>query len=218
MLTELTEIEARIVGCLVEKELTTPDYYPLTLNALVNACNQKSNRDPVVEYDESSVEKSLERLRDKNLVYVFYGSSSRVAKYKHMLPSYYELTPQETALVAVLMLRGAQTLGELKERSKRLYEFSNLEEVDETLSDLAKRDDPIVIKLERLPGQKDSRFMQLLTGEVDMEAVAASFQSSSSSSSPQSERISNLETEVENLKEELATFKEAFEEFKKQFE
>ncbi len=218
MLTELTEMEARIIGCLVEKELTTPDYYPLTLNALVNACNQKSNRDPVVEYDESSVEKSLERLRDKNLVYVFYGSSSRVAKYKHMLPSYYELTPQETALAAVLMLRGAQTLGELKERSKRLFEFSNLEEVDETLSDLAKRDDPVVVKLERLPGQKDSRFMQLLTGEVDMEAVAANFQSSSSGSSPNSERISNLETEIENLKEELATFKEAFEEFKKQFE
>lgn len=217
MLTELTEMEARIVGCLVEKELTTPDYYPLTLNALVNACNQKSNRDPVVEYDESSVEKSLERLRDKNIVYVFYGSSSRTAKYKHILPGYYELTPPETALVAVLMLRGAQTLGELKERSKRLYEFSGLDEVDETLSDLAKRDDPIVVKLERLPGQKDSRFMQLLTGEVDMEAVAANFQSSSPSGS-QSDRIGNLETEVETLKEELASFKEAFEDFKKQFE
>ena len=127
MLTEMNEIEARIVGCLVEKQLTTPEYYPLTLNALIAACNQKTNRDPVVNFDETTVERALDILRDKNLVYVFYGSSSRVPKYKHMLPSVYELDERETALVSVLMLRGAQTVGELNQRTSRLYEFSGLE-------------------------------------------------------------------------------------------
>ena len=111
MLTEMNEIEARIVGCLVEKQLTTPEYYPLTLNALIAACNQKTNREPVTNYDETTIERALDVLRDKNLVYVFYGSSSRVPKYKHMLPSVYELDEKETAIVSVLMLRGAQTIG-----------------------------------------------------------------------------------------------------------
>lgn len=218
MMNELTEVETRVLGSLVEKQLTTPEYYPLTLNALAAACNQKTNRDPVVNYTEQTIEQALESLRDKNLVYVFYGSSSRVPKYKHMLPSVYELDERETAVVSVLMLRGAQTLGELKERTKRLFEFSSLEEVEQTLNDLAKRSEPVVAKLERLPGQKESRYAQLLTGEIDMEAAAASFQHQTSGAGSQSERISNLETEIENLKEELRTMKEEFAEFKKQFE
>ncbi len=114
----LSETEARIVGALVEKQLTTPEYYPLTLNALVNACNQKNNREPVVSYDEKIVTESLERLRDRNIVYVFYGSTSRVPKYKHMLPSIYELEPAEVAVICVMLLRGPQTLGELTDADR----------------------------------------------------------------------------------------------------
>src|SRR5688500_8321341 len=120
MIDTLSHVEARVLGSLVEKQLTTPEYYPLTLNALVNACNQKSNRDPIVSYDESTVTTTLERLRDRNLVYVFYGSTSRVPKYKHMLPSVYELEPSEVAVICVMLLRGPQTIGELKIRTERL--------------------------------------------------------------------------------------------------
>src|SRR5439155_14245464 len=132
----LNDIQARIVGALVEKQLTTPEYYPLTLNALVNACNQKNNREPVVSYNESIVTNALEALRDRNLVYVFYGSTSRVPKYKHMLPSVYELEPSETAVIDVMLLRGPQTLGELRTRTERLYNFSGLGEIQETLDGL----------------------------------------------------------------------------------
>ena len=210
----MNEIEARIVGCLVEKQLTTPEYYPLTLNALIAACNQKTNRDPVVNFDETTVERALDILRDKNLVYVFYGSSSRVPKYKHMLPSVYELDERETALVSVLMLRGAQTVGELNQRTARLYEFSGLNEISETLENLAKRDEPIVIKLERQPGQKEARYAHLLSGEIDIEAFARE----SSSVQSKGDRIGELERELENLRNEFNLFRESFEEFKKQFD
>src|SRR6187200_2463529 len=120
MVEILNETEARVIGSLVEKQLTTPEYYPLTLNSLVTACSQKNNRDPVMSLDETTVTNALERLRDRNLVYVFYGSTSRVPKYKHMLPSVYELEPSEVAVVSVMMLRGPQTLGALRERSGRL--------------------------------------------------------------------------------------------------
>ena len=215
MLTEMNEIETRIVGCLVEKQLTTPEYYPLTLNALIAACNQKTNRDPVVNFDETTVERALDILRDKNLVYVFYGSSSRVPKYKHMLPSVYELYERETALVSVLMLRGAQTVGELNQRTARLYEFSGLNEISETLDNLAKREEPIVIKLERQPGQKEARYAHLLSGEIDIEAFA---RESANAQLPRADRIGELERELENLRNEFNLFRESFEEFKKQFE
>jgi len=215
MSEKLTEIEARIVGALVEKQLTTPEYYPLTLNALVAACNQKTNREPVVNYDEQTVSRTLDDLRDKNLVYVFYGSTSRVPKYKHMLPSVYELEPPEVAIICVLMLRGAQTLGELRERTGRLYEFSGLGEVNETLDALAKKDEPLVVKLERQPGQKEARFAHLLSGEV---ASYTPPERSAPRSPAGSERIENLERELENLRSEFNLFRESFEEFKKQFE
>ena len=159
---QLTEIEARIVGALIEKQLTTPEYYPLTLNALVAACNQKTNREPVVNYDEQSVSRSLDDLRDKNIVYVFYGSTSRVPKYKHILPDVLELEPSETAVMCVLMLRGPQTIGELRERTGRLYDFRDLNDVNETLEGLIKREEPLITRLERAPGQKEARYAHLL--------------------------------------------------------
>ena len=215
MLTEMNEMEARIVGCLVEKQLTTPEYYPLTLNALVAACNQKTNREPVTNYGESEIERALDKLRDKNLVYVFYGSSSRVPKYKHMLPNVYELDERETALVSVLMLRGAQTIGELNQRTGRLYEFSGLNEISETLDALAKREEPIVFKLERQPGQKEARYAHLLSGAIDVESYA---RESANAQIPRADRIAELEKEIENLKNEFNQFRESFEEFKKQFD
>lgn len=213
----LNETEARVVGALVEKQLTTPEYYPLTLNALVNACNQKSNREPVVSYNDRVVTDTLERLRDRNIVYVFYGSTSRVPKYKHMLPSIYELEPAEVAVVCVMMLRGPQTLGELRTRTERLYEFPGLGEVQETLDSLMRRDDPLVMKLERLPGQKEARFAHLLSGPIDVEAFAAT-QAAASSRGGGSERIEKLEEEVAALKIEVETLKSMFDDFKKQFE
>lgn len=217
----LNEIEARVVGALVEKQLTTPEYYPLTLNALVNACNQKNNRDPVMSLDETTVSRALEGLRDRNIVYVFYGSTSRVPKYKHMLPSVYDLEPAEVALVAVLMLRGPQTLGELKERTGRLHEFTNLGEVQEWLDKLIGRDDPLVTKLERLSGQKDARYAHLLSGEIDVEAMAASHAASHPSRTAAGIdplRIETLETEVARLNTEIEQLKSALEEFRHQFE
>ena len=216
MTNHLTEIEARVIGSLIEKQLTTPEYYPLTLNALVAACNQKTNRDPVVNYDERAVEQTLENLRDKNLAYVFYGSSSRVPKYKHMLPQVYELDERETALMCVLLLRGAQTIGELNQRTGRLYEFSGLNEISETLEGLAKRDEPLVVRLERMPGQKEARYAHLLSGEIDVEAISNLREVAGGQT--RSDRVGELEREVENLRNEFNLFRESFEEFKKQFE
>ena len=212
----LNETEARIVGALVEKQLTTPEYYPLTLNALISACNQKNNREPVTSLDESTVTNTLERLRDRNIVYVYYGSNSRVPKYKHMLPSVYELEPPEVAVIDVMLLRGPQTLGELRTRTERLYGFSGLGEIQETLDSLSRRDDPLITKLERLPGQKDARYAHLLSGPIDMERVAAA--AAAPRVSGGSERMEALEQEVSSLRSEVAELKATFEEFRKQFE
>ena len=211
----LTEIEARVVGALIEKQLTTPEYYPLTLNALVAACNQKTNREPVVTFTEETVQKSLDDLREKNVVYVFYGSTSRVPKYKHALDKVCELDAPETAVVCVLLLRGAQTLGELRERTGRLYEFSGLGEVQETLDNLARRDELLVTKLERQPGQKEVRFAHLLSGEVVQPQPQ---EKSVSVNQTQNERVAKLEEDLENLRSEFNLFRQSFEEFKKQFE
>jgi uncharacterized protein YceH (UPF0502 family) len=214
----LTETEARILGSLVEKQLTTPEYYPLTLNALVNACNQKNNREPVVSYDEHTVNTAIEILRDRNLVYVFYGSTSRVPKYKHMLPSVYELESPEVAVIAVMLLRGAQTLGELRTRTERLHSFSGLGEIQETLDALARREDPLIVKLPVQPGQKEARFMHLMSGPIDVETFAAAVAATPRRGSVDEERIVKLEEEVTTLRSEVDALKETFEEFKKQFE
>ena len=214
MSEKLSIVESRILGALIEKQLTTPEYYPLTLNALVAACNQKTNREPVFFFTEETVEKALDGLRDKNLVYVFYGSTSRVPKFKHLVPKYYEIDERETAIICVLMLRGAQTLGELRERTGRIYEFSGLGEVSETLDNLTKRETPLVAKLERQPGQKEARYVQLIAEETAPPPVAAI----ASTSAAGNERIEKLETEIESLKSELNDLRIMFEDFKKQFE
>jgi uncharacterized protein len=214
----LTEIEARILGALIEKQLTTPEYYPLTLNALVNACNQKNNREPVVSYDEKTVADALEQLRDRNLVYVFYGSTSRVPKYKHMLPSVYELNEPETAIMCEMLLRGPQTLGELRGRCERLHQFSSLGEVQETLDGLMRRDDPLVVRLPVQQGRKEARFAHLLHGEIDLDAMVAAPTTRVPRGAADAERIEKLEVEVTTLRGEVESLKQTFDEFRKQFE
>lgn len=211
MSTTLSDIETRVLGSLIEKQVTTPEYYPLTLNALTLACNQKNNRNPVTSYSENQVADALESLREKNLAYVFYGSSSRVPKYKHVMPEVMHLTHPELALMCVLLLRGAQTLGELRGHGGRLHEFSSLEEVEETLNGLISREpEPLVVRVPRQPGQKEGRFAHLLSGEVNVETL-------SEPERPVSRR-SNLEERVEALAAEVEKLKEQFEEFRKQFE
>ena len=216
MTENLTETEVRVLGSLIEKQLTTPEYYPLTLNALVAACNQKSNREPVVSYDENTVNSALESLREKNLVYVFYGSNSRVVKYKHMFPNVFELDPAEVAVMAVLMLRGPQTVGEIRGRTDRLHEFGGLADVQETIDKITRRDEPLVVRLERQAGQKDARYAHLLSGEIDVASLPAARERTVSPG--QSDRIQQLEAEIENLKSELGSFREEFAEFRKQFD
>jgi uncharacterized protein YceH (UPF0502 family) len=218
LLTELTDIEVRILGSLVEKQVTTPEYYPLTLNALMLACNQKNNRTPVTAYDEATVAHALETLREKNLAYVFYGSTSRVPKYKHVLPEVMHLSQPELALLCVLMLRGPQTTGELATRAYRLHEFSGLEEVEATLNSLITREpDPLVKRLARQPGQKEARFAHLLAGDVS-EAVVEAARAELGGRASQGDRVARLEEEVGVLKSQVEKLREQFEGFKKQFE
>lgn len=218
MITILTEIETRVLGSLIEKQVTTPEYYPLTLNALTLACNQKNNRYPVTSYSENQVAAALESLREKNLTYVFYGSTSRVPKYKHVMPEVMHLNHAETALMCVLMLRGTQTLGELRGSASRLHEFSSLEEVEETLNGLISREpEPLVARLPRQPGQKEGRFAHLLSGEIDAEALAA-VETERAPRRSGSEQVERLEQKVDALAAEVEKLKEQFEQFRKQFE
>jgi len=213
----LTDIETRVLGSLIEKQVTTPEYYPLTLNALTLACNQKNNRHPVTSYSEHQVADALESLREKNLTYVFYGSTSRVPKYKHVMPEVMHLNHAETALMCVLMLRGAQTVGELRGSASRLHEFSSLEEVEETLNGLISREpEPLVARLPRQPGQKEGRFAHLLSGEIDVEALAVETERTPRRSG--SEQVEQLEQRVDALTAEVERLKEQFEQFRKQFE
>ena len=213
MTTILTDIEARVLGSLIEKQVTTPEYYPLTLNALTLACNQKNNRYPVTSYSEHQVADALESLREKNLAYVFYGSTSRVPKYKHVMPEVMHLNHAEVALMCVLLLRGAQTLGELRGNASRLHDFASLEEVEQTLDALISRDtEPLVMRLPRQPGQKEGRFAHLLSGEIDIEAAAPAMPTAAAP------RRSSLEQKVDELAAEVESLKQQFEEFKKQFE
>ncbi len=216
----LNEVEARVLSSLVEKQVTTPEYYPLTLNALTLACNQKNNRNPVVSFDEETVAHALESLREKNLVYVFYGSSSRAPKYKQMMPEVFDLSSQELALMCVLMLRGSQTVGELRGRSDRLYDFAALDEAEETLNSLAaKEPQPLVAKLPRQPGQKEMRYAHLLSGEVkvDRESEIEDTEIGIAHGTQRTDRHSRLEYELEALRAQVESLQREFEEFKKQF-
>lgn len=218
MSTIINATEARVLGSLVEKQLTTPEYYPLTLNALTAACNQRSNREPVMSLGESEILAAIDNLRDKNLVYLYYGSSSRTVKYKHMLPTVFDLDAAGVAVIALLLLRGPQTVGELRGRSDRLYEFGGLGEVQATLDELAGRPEPLIVKLERQPGQKESRFAHLLSGPVEAIAYSGSGGDTSENVGGSSSRIERLENEVAELRAEIETIKSAVDEFKKQFD
>ena len=168
----LNDIDVRVLGALVEKELTTPEYYPLSLNALVNACNQTSNRDPVVKYDEPTVKSAVDRLRKYSLVRSIQRADARVMKYMHLMREALSLEPPELAAMGALMLRGPQTVGEIRTRSGRLFEFPSLEEVEATLNTLMTRAEPLVARLPRQPGQKEARFSHLLGGGAPAEAAA----------------------------------------------
>jgi len=218
MLTVLNDIEVRVLGSLVEKQVTTPEYYPLTINALTLACNQKNNRNPVTSYSENLVAQAVENLRELNLAYVFYGSTSRVPKYKHVMPEVLHLGPAQLALMCVLLLRGSQTLGELRERASRLYEFSSLEEVEETLKSLISREPETLVKrLPRQPGQKETRFAHMLAGEPPVE-TAAEEPSHRRIISRESDRLSSVQEDVAALKAQMEELRLQFESFKKQFE
>jgi uncharacterized protein YceH (UPF0502 family) len=221
MPTILTEVEVRVLGSLIEKQVTTPEYYPLTLNALTLACNQKNNRYPVTALAEAAVAEAVESLRAKNLAYVFYGSNSRVPKYKHVVPEIFHLSQPELALMCALMLRGAQTVGELRDRTARLYDFSGLEEVEETLQLLiVKEPEPLAIRLSRQPGQKEARFAHLLAGEVssDFSGEIEPLRQAVAGRQSSGERISKLEQEVATLTADMEELQKQFAEFKKQFE
>ncbi len=217
----LNEVEIRVLGALIEKQITTPEYYPLTLNALTAACNQKNNRNPVSSYTESEIDDALFSLRDKNLAYVFHGSTSRVPKYKHVVPEVMHLTTPEVAALCVLMLSGPQTVGEIRTRGYRLYEFASLEEADRTLDSLSVHDDePLVMKLPRQPGQKEARFAQLLAGQPEIEQMSETsvVTERSPRKTTDSEHVAKLEEQVQALTEQVANLTSQFEEFKKQFE
>jgi uncharacterized protein YceH (UPF0502 family) len=226
-LAPLNPVEVRVLGSLVEKAVTTPDYYPLTLNALTNACNQLTNRDPVVSFDEADVVRGLDSLREKRLASLFHGADSRVPKYKHALTDVLPLMPAEVAVLCVLMLRGPQTVGELRTRAERLHAFASLAEVEEVLRDLAARQpDPLVAKLPRQPGMKESRYTHLLSGPVDALAPAG-LAAADPAPRPEpatlmvraeNERIARLEEETASLRRELSELKQQFADFRKQFE
>jgi uncharacterized protein len=221
MTTILSEVEVRVLGSLVEKQVTTPEYYPLTLNSLTLACNQKNNRNPVTAFSDDTVAQALESLREKNLAYVYYGSTSRVPKYKHVLTEVLHLSQAELAVMCVLMLKGTQTVGELRGSGARLYEFSGLEEVDETLNKLISREpETLVVRLPRQPGQKETRFAHLLSGEVTIEQAAENQHSLRAvpMKRNETEKVRELEQTMEVLRADVKALQEQFEEFKKQFE
>lgn len=220
----LTAAEVRVLGSLIEKQITTPDYYPLTLNALTNACNQLTNREPVVAFDETVIVRAIDGLREKRLATLFSGAESRVAKYKHTLTDALLLTPAEVALLCVLMLRGPQTVGELRVRCERLFKFDTLPELEEALNALASRQpQPLVTRLPRQPGTKESRYAQLLSGPIESAAITTTDASvrpqlTPSASNPSDERLARVEAELASVKQELATLKETVAEFRRQFE
>ena len=215
-MTQLTDVEIRVVGSLIEKESTTPDNYPLSLNALTNACNQTSNREPVVDYDEDTIQHAVEALRKRNLVRAVQQSGSRVLKYRHMMADTMTLQPRQAAALCVLMLRGPQTVGEIKTRTERLASFDSLEQVEETLNDLIDRPaGALVVRLPRRPGQKEARFAHLLAGDVAVDTTDAEPPVRASASV---DRIAVLEQTVAELRSEVAELRGQLEAFRRQFE
>jgi hypothetical protein len=205
----LNAIEARVLGALVEKEVTTPEYYPLSLNAVVNACNQKNNREPVMSLDEDTVRQALRGLEDDGLAGPVRGSDSRVTKYEHHLQEVFNFTRAETAVMCVLLLRGARTPGELRGRTERMHRFEEIDDVLGTLQKLMQREPALVKALPRQPGTKETRYAHLLSGEVEGAEAAPAV--STVAAPNEDERVARLEAEVGELRREVAELRERLE-------
>jgi uncharacterized protein YceH (UPF0502 family) len=213
----LSDIEARVLGCLVEKEITTPEYYPLSLNALLHACNQKSNREPLMNLEEDSVRQALRTLGEQALARSASGDS-RVAKYEHRLSEVFNFTRPETAILCELLLRGPQTPGELRSRAERMHPFEDLSVLHTTLKHLMEREPALVKLLPRQPGNKEARYVHLLSGDVEVREAPAEREAPVAKSMSENGRLAQLENEVTNLQREIADLKQQFAEFRKQFE
>lgn len=219
----LSPNEARVLGALVEKEITTPDYYPMTLNALTAACNQKSNRDPVLALSEQDVVQAFDEARKKALARMVEAGASRVPKYRHRLAETLQLTPPQLAILCELFLRGAQTLGELRSRAERMHPFASLTEVEAVLTELSSAEHPataaagtpLVVRLPRQAGQKEARYTHLLCG---IPTAQEPFVSAPSQSNADAERLNALEEEISALKQELSALREDFYVLKRQLE
>jgi uncharacterized protein len=214
----LNEVEARVLGALTEKDITTPDYYPLSLNALVNACNQKNNREPVMSLDEDAVRQALDALHAQNLAGPAGGADSRVTKYEHRLQEVFNFNRGETAILCVLLLRGPQTPGELRGRTERMHRFEALDEVNSALQRLIQREPPIVRVLPRQPGTKEARYMHLLSGDILPSSEPSESLSVTSDRSEDNGALARLENEVQELRKEVADLKQQVERFRKAFE
>jgi uncharacterized protein YceH (UPF0502 family) len=213
----LTETEVRVLGSLIEKDITTPEYYPLSLNALVNACNQKSNRDPVMQLHEDAVRDALGGLQERRLAGPAGGADSRVAKYEHRLQEVFNFTRPEIAVLCVLLLRGPQTPGELRGRTERMHRFEALDDVQSALQKLMQRDPALVKVLPRQPGTKEARWAHLLGGDVAADSAQPAG-ITGDRNSDEGERIARLEEEVSALRREVGDIKDQLERFRKQFE
>jgi uncharacterized protein len=215
---KLTETEVRVLGALIEKDITTPEYYPLSLNALVNACNQKSNRDPVMQLDEDAVRDALDGLQQQRMAGPARGADSRVTKYEQRLQEVFNFTRGEIAVLCVLLLRGPQTPGELRGRTERLHSFETLEDVLSALQKLMQRDPPLAKVLPRQPGTKESRYAHLLAGDVAEAEAPVQVGATHSSNSPDRDRIARLEEEMSELRREIGDLRDQMERFRRQFE
>lgn len=214
----LSETEVRVLGSLIEKDITTPDYYPLSLNALVNACNQKSNREPVMGLDEQAVRSALESLHEKRLAGPASGADSRVPKFEHRLQEVFNFTRGETAILCVLLLRGPQTPGELRGRTERMFRFEELSDVQSTLQRLMERDDPVVTALTRQPGTKEVRYAHLLAGSAVPERPETATTKAESQAGGEAVRIAQLEEEIAGLKTEIAELRQQIAELRNRLE
>jgi uncharacterized protein len=220
----LNKVEIRVLGALVEKDVITPNYYPLSLNALMNACNQKNNRDPVMSLTEDDVRQALHGLQEKHLAGRATSAEDRVTKYEHRLQEVFNFTRAENAIFCVLLLRGPQTPGELRGRSERMHRFEDLTDLQTTLQSLIHRDPPLIKVLPRQPGTKEARYAHLLSGDVepktnvDVGTVRTASPAARFASLDDSQRITHLENEVATLQKEVADLKQQLMAFRKEFE
>lgn len=214
----LNEMEARVLGALLEKEITTPDYYPLSLNSLVNACNQKSNRDPVMNVDEDSVRDALRTLQDNSLARSVSAADSRVTKYEHRLQEAFNFDRREAALFCELLLRGPQTTGELRTRAERMHSFDDLNEAQSALQRLMNREPPLVKVLAKQPGTKESRYIHLLSGEVKRVSSTDGREVPAAQEGEKIDGFPRLSAEMAELRRDVAELKQQFAAFRKQFE